>query len=414
MTRVSVALLVVTSVATSAAFALSGARAHAQDAGIPDAGPPDGEVPDAGLAVDAGAPDGASPDAGDEAGTAGSGAGAAGAAGAGAGASAGAAGGEDRFSEPAADPSTPPREETPEERAAAEAAAREAAALEAEQRARREGRPPWPPPWCDDDVPPEEDPDPAHDPSICEAPPWGFFGLPRWHIAGRVDLGFLFLRPVFLFGYGTPHETYVAFEIDPLIAGRGVGVYSGFRAELPFTELRAGARYFFTFTRSFLRALDTFDHLQIRDRSGPGAAYLSLEAQLELSIPIGPISIDSETTATYVLAETNSEYPFVFEESLMVVLEPPFVWGTSLGVAIHFGDDDAYYITPTAEIIHLVEREDIVLRVGLRAGIRMWEDLELRLIAMPAIVSPDSLGAAAGDTFLLGIRYRWVTENPSR
>ena len=54
------------------------------------------------------------------------------------------------------------------------------------------------------------------------------------------------------------------------------------------------------------------------------------------------------------------------------------------------------------------------IKYRLRAGVRLWDDLELRLIAMPAIVSPDSLGAAAGDTFLLGIRYRWVTDNPSR
>lgn len=253
-------------------------------------------------------------------------------------------------------------------------------------------------------------PEPAPAPEAEPEPELGFWGGPRWFVSGRLDLGFLFLRPGFLFGWGTPHRTYIAFEADPLISGRGVGIYSGFRGSIPFVSYRVGGRYFFTFTRSFLTALDEYDHLQIRDRSGPPSSYLALEAQLDLEIPVGPVSIVSEITGTYVtLVEPGF---FVFEETLRVVLDPPFIWSASLGLEIRFGDDDELYITPGAEVVHLVERNDFVVRFGLRAGVHLWPDLQVRLIAMPAILSPDRLGASAGDTFLLGIRYVWATDRP--
>ncbi len=240
--------------------------------------------------------------------------------------------------------------------------------------------------------------------------PPGFWGLPRWHLSGIVDLGFLFLRPKFYFGWGTPHDAFVSLEVDPLISGAGFGGYGGLRGEIPWGELRVGARYFFTFTRSFLYAMDSFDHLQVRDRSGPPSRYLSLEAELSFQIPIGPVEIHGEIAGTYVtLVE---EGLFAYEETLRVVLDPPFVWSAALWLRVVFGDSDEFYIQPGIEVVHLVEREDFVLRVGLRAGVRMWDDLELRLFAMPALVSPDSLGAAGGDTFLLGLRYLWATDRP--
>ncbi len=259
----------------------------------------------------------------------------------------------------------------------------------------------------EEDLESRETPDPADPEGDTRL---GVWGGPRAHVALALDLGFLFLRPKFYLGWGTPHRTFVAFEVTPLISGRGVGAYLGLRGRVPYGDLRVGARYFSAFTRSFLFAADAYDHLQVRDRSGPTSRYLSLESQLGVSIPIGSHAIVSEITGTYVtLVEPGF---FVFEETLRVVLDPPFVWSASLGVQIRFGDHGEYYVQPGAEIVHVVDRGQFIVRAGLRAGVRLWSDLEVRLIAMPAILSPDSLGAAAGDTFLLGVRYRWATDRP--
>lgn len=254
----------------------------------------------------------------------------------------------------------------------------------------------------------------APDADVAPTEPLGFWGGPRWFVSGRVDLGYLFLRPQFFFGWGTPHDTFVSFEADPVIAGEGVGIYWGLRGAIEHANLRVGARYFYAFTRSFLVPPDPmvggYDHIQLRDGSGPSSTYLSLEAQLSFEIPMGPLAIVSEVTGTYVTL-VPADY-WVFEETLRVVVAPPFIWGASLGLEIRFGDDGQFWIMPGAEVIHLVERSDFVLRVGLRAGLQLWPDLSLRLIAMSAIVSPDSVGAAGGDTFLLGLRYVWATDRP--
>ena len=250
--------------------------------------------------------------------------------------------------------------------------------------------------------------DPPADPPSQDIP---FWGEERGFISGTLDVGFLFLQPRFHFGYGVPHETWIGAEVDPIISGSGLGAYGGIRGAIPWGDLRVGARYRFNWTRSFLEALDGYDHLQLRDRTGPNANYLSLEAQLSLDIPVESTAFAAELTATYVLPFEEGYY--LYEDTLRIItVAPGWVWSVAAGWRFHFGDEDAFSIEPGAEVVHLVDRDDYVLRVGLRAAIRMWPDLSVRLIAMPAVLSPDSLGGAGGHSFLLGIRYRWATDAP--
>src|SRR5262245_34225324 len=61
------------------------------------------------------------------------------------------------------------------------------------------------------------------------APSYWARGEPRPFISGAVDLGFLFLRPRFHFGYGRPHFTWIGLEANPLVSSEGIGVYGGLR-----------------------------------------------------------------------------------------------------------------------------------------------------------------------------------------
>ncbi|MEQ8726059.1 MAG: hypothetical protein RID81_32515 [Sandaracinaceae bacterium] len=253
--------------------------------------------------------------------------------------------------------------------------------------------------------------DPPAEPPDAEEAAIPFWGEERGFISGTLDLGFLFLQPRFHAGYGVPHETWLGLEIDPIISGSGLGAYGGLRGAVPWGDLRVGARYRFNWTRSFLEALDGYDHLQLRDRTGPNANYVSLESQLSLDVPVESTAFAAEVTVTYVLPFEEGYY--LYEDTLRVItVSPGWVWSVAAGWRFHFGDDDAFSIEPGAEVVHLVERDDFVLRVGLRAAIRMWPDLSVRMIAMPAVLSPDSLGGAGGHSFLLGIRYRWATDAP--
>ncbi len=259
---------------------------------------------------------------------------------------------------------------------------------------------------------------PAPDASQVEVPRASYWsrGEPRPFISGVIDLGFLYVRPRFHFGWGRPHSSWIGIEANPLVSGEGVGAYAGLRGEYSWLEVRVGGRYFFTFQRSFLSPRDRFTHLDIQDRSQAASRYLSLEAQLQLDPDIVEInhslriSLNTEITGTYITLVDPGLY--VFEETLKVVVEPPWLWSVDFGVRFAFGPDLSFYVQPRAEIVHLVGRNGIVLRVGLQAGVHLWPDLEIRVIAEPAILSPDDLGAVGGDTFLLGLRYRWATGMP--
>ncbi|MFK7986887.1 MAG: hypothetical protein AB8I08_12755 [Sandaracinaceae bacterium] len=252
-----------------------------------------------------------------------------------------------------------------------------------------------------------------------------FWGNPRLFVSGILDVGFLFLQPRFHAGYGVPHELWLGLELDPIISGSGIGVYGGIRGEIPYADLRIGARYRFNWTRSFLESLDGYDHIQLRDRVGPNANYLSAEAQLSFDIPIESTDLVGEITATYVVP--FEEGFSIYEDTLrIIVVAPSWIWSVGIGWRFSFGPNEAFSIEPGVELTHLVGRDaalgapagaasqeaPFVLRAGLRASIRMWPDLSVRLTAMPAIVSPDSLGGAGGHSFLLGIRYRWATDAP--
>jgi hypothetical protein len=50
-----------------------------------------------------------------------------------------------------------------------------------------------------------------------------------------------------------------------------------------------------------------------------------------------------------------------------------------------------------------------VYRAGALARVFLSPRFEARGTFVPAIVTPDPLGARGGDAFLLGIRWRWAT-----
>lgn len=229
----------------------------------------------------------------------------------------------------------------------------------------------------------------------------------RWFLSGAIDLGVLYFRPRFSGGYGKPHETWLGFDLNPIFSGEGIGAYGGLRFAVPFLDLRLGARYYFTFRRSFLIPRESYDHLQIESRAGPSSRYLALEAELSLDVPIGPTSIVSELAVTSVQFVDDGFY--VYEETIKVVTDPPYIWRGRLGYTIDFGPDGLIRFGVVAELVHLPGRDAWVFRAGGIARVSLWHDLEIRGTFIPAILSPDELGADGGDSFNVGLRFRWAT-----
>lgn len=248
-------------------------------------------------------------------------------------------------------------------------------------------------------------------------------GAPRWFVSGIFDTGYLYVRPRFSAGYGRPHYAWAGFEANPLVSGEGAGGYFGLRGALPRIDLRVGARYFHTFDRAFLcptigfdradrcqtqPALEFYDREDIESRIGPQSIYLTFESELTVNLPLGPGKVVSELALSAVTGVPDGY--FVFEETIKIAIEPPWVWRGRFGYAFPVDREKTTQIGVVGEVVHAVEREVVAIRGGITGRVRLYANLEARGIFVPLLHSKDEIGAAGADTFLLGIRYRWASD----
>jgi len=229
----------------------------------------------------------------------------------------------------------------------------------------------------------------------------------RWFVSSEIDTGFLYLRPRFSTGYGRPHAVWAGLDANPIVSSEGIAGYAGLRVDLPFVNLRLGGRYWRTFRRSFLvpQASYTVEDIELRD--GPPSRFLTWEAELSTSVTLGRGALLFEGALSYVTGVPDGYY--VYEETLRVVAEPPWVWRTRMGYMVALDADRTIALGPVLELVGIPKRYEVVYRAGALARVFISPALEARGTFVPAVVTRDPLGARGGDAFLLGIRYRWAS-----
>ena len=234
-------------------------------------------------------------------------------------------------------------------------------------------------------------------------------GVRRYFIAGAFDLGFLYIRPRFQFGYGQPHARWFGFDINPIVAPGGGGIYGGFRIDMPFVDWRIGARYIYPFVRSYLPLKDSYSRTDLnREDENEGSHYLSAETEVTLTLPVGNGRLFSESALSYVTLVPEDRA--VFEDTIKVVVHTsPWVWRQRIGYEARFGETDAVRIGLAVEAVGVPGRDLIAIRAGVLMRIWASPRLEIRGSWIPAIISRDDLGIRGGDFGLLGVRYRWST-----
>lgn len=230
----------------------------------------------------------------------------------------------------------------------------------------------------------------------------------RSFAATTVDVGFLYFRPRLALGWGKPLYTWVGVEANPIFTSSGFGAYAGLRGALPFADLRVGARSYYPFEHSFFYPQPTYDRLDLQQRAGPHARYVSLEAEANVELPLGPGKVLALASATYVVGVPDGFH--VFEETLRVVADPPWIFRGRLGYSLAFGPGNAFHLGVVGELLEMPGRNAFTVRAGLIASVRLYDDLEVRASFVPVIASTDSIGFAGADFAQLGLRYRWWTD----
>lgn len=236
-------------------------------------------------------------------------------------------------------------------------------------------------------------------------------GEDRWFAAGLIDMGPLYFRPRLSAGWGRPFWRWVGLDTNPLVSGEGVGGYAGGRLTTPRVDLRAGGRFFSTFSRSLLEPRFSYNRLALEVRDGPVSQYLSLEAELSGNLPVGPGSILLVLSGTYVTLVPEDRY--VYEDTIRVVAAPPWIWVARTGYELPFASRERARVALVAELVGTPGRDLVVLRGGLTGSFRLGNILELRAALVPALLARDDLGAMGGQWFELGLRFRFATGVPA-
>ncbi len=236
-------------------------------------------------------------------------------------------------------------------------------------------------------------------------------GRPRGFVAGSFDLGFLYVRPRFSAGWGMPHFKWFGLDVNPIVSPGAIGGYAGLRIDHPIVNWRIGGRMALPFSRSYMEDRpndEAFDRTDLnRDVEGEDGLYASLETELTLSIPAGSGTIFSETALTYITLVP--EDVFVYEDTIKVIAEPPWVWRQRMGYVASFGETGAVRVGLVAEVVGVPKRDMLVVRGGLILRVWVSPRVEVRGSWIPMIAGRDKLGINGGDFGLLGLRYRWST-----
>lgn len=232
---------------------------------------------------------------------------------------------------------------------------------------------------------------------------------PRLFIATTVDVGWVYLRPRLSVGYGKPHTSWAGLDVNPTITGNALGVYGGLRLALPRLNWRGGARYNFSLYRAYLDAAESFDRTDFDLTTNAKAKYTTLETEVEWSLPLGPGDLLGLASLSYVTGVPDGQ--FVFEETLRVMVDPPWVWRVRGGYALRFGTRSQHSAGVVIDALAVPGRDDsLTVRAGPVVRIVLSRRVEVRGSFVVTVASPDSLGLAGSDFTEIGVRYRWASE----
>ena len=235
-------------------------------------------------------------------------------------------------------------------------------------------------------------------------------GATRKFIATQTDLGYIYLRPRVILGYGAPFFKWVGVEANPLLSQNYLGAWGGVRLTLPVIDLRIGARYIYSLRRDYLPDLNSFDRTAIElTRNGGNARTITYEAELSTGFATKLGELSALGSISRIGNVPDGMY--VYEESLHVVAEPTFIWRARGAFGFYAVPRYRQFtIGPALDFIAVPERRELLIRAGAVVRVVLNRQIEIRGTFVPTVNSRDDLGLLNSDFTELGLRYRWASD----
>ena len=237
---------------------------------------------------------------------------------------------------------------------------------------------------------------------------WGALP-PRAFISTTVDFGFVYFKPRVSFGYGKPFTSWVGVDANVIAQRSGLGAYTGLRVEIPHLDWRVGPRFFRSFEHTYLNEQDSYDRIEFERVITTPAKTLTWETEADLNARVGPGQVLLRGSLSYVTGVPDGKR--VFEETLHIIVEPPWVWRVRLAYAFTFGSRDQHSLGPAVDVLDVPGRDDSkTVRFGPILRMQLSRRVDVRGSFVATIISPDRIGLVGGDFTELGLRYRWASE----
>lgn len=237
---------------------------------------------------------------------------------------------------------------------------------------------------------------------------WGTLPA-RPFLATTFDFGFVYVRPRLSLGYGRPFTQWVGVDVNAVGKTGGLGAYGGLRVEIPHLDWRVGPRFFSSFEHTYLDRKPSYQRIDLERDGGTLARTLTWETELDLSFKIGPGALLLRGSASYVTGVPDEHD--VYEETLHIIVNPPFVWRARVAYVFLFGARNQHSLGPAVDFLDVPKRDDSrTIRVGPILRMQLSRRVDVRGSFIATVVSPDRIGLSGGDFTELGLRYRWASE----
>ena len=96
-------------------------------------------------------------------------------------------------------------------------------------------------------------------------------GEPRWFISTKSDIGGLYLKPYFSFGYGLPHWIWTGVDVNSNTTLEFTQVYFGIRGSTPVFDLAMGVGDACSFWKTYLEPRPSYVQADPATRRAPQA-----------------------------------------------------------------------------------------------------------------------------------------------
>ena len=237
-------------------------------------------------------------------------------------------------------------------------------------------------------------------------PYWGA-GPPRFFASVMFETAGISVRDELAVGYGRPHHTWAGLQIDNKLSLSSLTFFGGVRAVAPWGSVKFGPRFVTAANQKLIPEADVVTKTMLDAGEGLRSKYLSLDAEASFSIPL-PFGAIGLLATGYGLVSVEDDH-YVFEDSLRVVIEPPFVGRFRASYLAPIGSPATLKIGALAELIYNPGREYFNVRLGPAVAVSLTHHLEAVASVALSVYNPDEIGVAGADLGQIGLRYRWAT-----